>query len=414
MKLRITTIITILFFSNFVMAQWVQRAAFPGVSRAKAASFTIGNKIYVIGGISNSVVVLRDFWEYDITTNSWSQKANFPGEERYGAATFVLNGRGYIATGGNDFGFLDDLWEFNPLTDTWAQRNGLPAGSAQHENQRREAFAFTIGNKAYLGGGDGFVFGANQTWNYAFFDLWEYNPNTNNWIPKSSIPDAIGRNMSIGVAVNNKGYVGMGCNVDQNINRTSFWEYEPVADNWTAKSDFPNNFTTDASTFVLDTTLYLIGGVNLNPVALSNQFYKYEPFSDTWTQLPDFSGGAIAGAICGTNGITAFVGTGYNASVVTRSDLWEIASIQTGIDGNQIAIDNKAILYPNPMRDRVSIQSEEEIGSVKFYDVSGKLVLMEEENFENINVQNLNPGIYHLSLKYKNGIVVNKQIVKLN
>ena len=220
--------------------------------------------------------------------------------------------------------------------------------------------------------------------------------------------------MSIGVAVNNKGYVGMGCNVDQNINRTSFWEYEPVADNWTAKSDFPNNFTTDASTFVLDTTLYLIGGVNLNPVALSNQFYKYEPFSDTWTQLPDFSGGAIAGAICGTNGITAFVGTGYNASVVTRSDLWEIASIQTGIDGNQIAIDNKAILYPNPMRDRVSIQSEEEIGSVKFYDVSGKLVLMGEENFENINVQNLNPGIYHLSLKYKNGIVVNKQIVKLN
>ena len=106
MKLRITTIITILFFSNFVMAQWVQRAAFPGVSRAKAASFTIGNKIYVIGGISNSVVVLRDFWEYDKTTNSWSQKANFPGEERYGAATFVLNGRGYIATGGNDFGFM--------------------------------------------------------------------------------------------------------------------------------------------------------------------------------------------------------------------------------------------------------------------------------------------------------------------
>ncbi len=412
MKLKILALVSFLMFADIASAQWVQRASFPGTARAKAASFTIGNKIYVVGGITNSLVILRDFWEYDITANTWTQKSNFPGEERYGAATFVLNGRGYVTTGGNDFGFLDDLWEFNPVTDTWAQRNGLPAGTAQHENQRREAFAFTIGSKAYLGGGEGFVFGPNQTWNYAFFDLWEYNPVNNTWIHKSDVPDAIGRNMSIGVSVNNKAYIGMGCNVDQNINRTSFWEYEPISDIWTAKSDFPNNFTTDASTFVLDTTLYLIGGVNLNPVSLSDQFYKYEPSTDSWTQLPDFTGGGIAGAICGTNGVTAFVGTGYNTSVVTRNDLWEITTIQTAIDESYISFDEKTSFFPNPMTDRLSIKSEEDIISVELFDVTGKIILSEENTFENINVQNLNPGIYRLIVRFKNGRMVSKQAVK--
>src|SRR5688572_26563096 len=85
MKLILTIMTCMLLSVNTVMAQWLTKASFPGVSRAKATAFTIGSKIYVLGGVTNSSVILDDFWEYDITLNTWTQKPNFPGPERYGA-----------------------------------------------------------------------------------------------------------------------------------------------------------------------------------------------------------------------------------------------------------------------------------------------------------------------------------------
>lgn len=296
MKIKLPILFLLLSLSG--SAQWLQKANFPGTSKAKSTAFTIGNKIYVMGGVDNFSNILKDFWEYDIPSDSWTQKPNFPGPERYGATSFVLNNKGYIAIGGNDFGYLDDLWEYDPLTGNWNQKTGLPAGSPQHENQRTESWSFVVNNKAYLGGGEGFVFGPNGTSNIAFYDIWEYNPVTDTWMQKSDIPDFIGRDMSVAGSVNNKGYVGLGCNVQQNINRQSFWEYDPSTDTWTSKSNFPSIYTTDAGSFVLNSELYVVGGVRFNPVGLSGQFYKYEPVTDTWTALSNFNGGAIAGEFC--------------------------------------------------------------------------------------------------------------------
>ncbi len=71
-KLRI--LIGIFFLSAAASAQWVQKAGFTGGSKSKATAFTIGNKIYVLGGVNNAALVLNDFWEYDITANTWTQK----------------------------------------------------------------------------------------------------------------------------------------------------------------------------------------------------------------------------------------------------------------------------------------------------------------------------------------------------
>src|SRR5690349_9464443 len=126
MKPKMYTVICMLFLWTTGSAQWLQRANFPGIAKAKSTAFTIGNKIYVLGGVDNTSNILGDFWEYDITSNTWTQDPSFPGPERYGAASFVINNKGYIATGGNDFGYLDDLWEYNPQTGMWTQKTGLP------------------------------------------------------------------------------------------------------------------------------------------------------------------------------------------------------------------------------------------------------------------------------------------------
>ncbi len=227
-KLLNSCLFILLTFS--VSGQWQQKANMPGVSRARASAFTIGNKIYMACGMGWGGNEMKDFWEYDIPTNTWLQKPDFPGVARYAAVAFVIGNKGYIAAGGNINGSLNDLWEYDPAISTWLQKASLP-------NKREEAFSFAIGNKAYVGGGNGFMLGPNNT-TIAYSDLWEYNSTTNSWVQKASIPDLLGRNMSVGAAMNNKGYVGMGCDANQTMNRQSFWEYDPASNTWTAKANF--------------------------------------------------------------------------------------------------------------------------------------------------------------------------------
>lgn len=413
MKLKLLLFITAILLTTHVPAQWLQKANFPGIARAKSTSFMIGNKIYVLGGVANSGAILTDFWEYDITTNAWTVKPAFPGEERYGATAFILNGKGYISCGGNDNGYLWDLWMYDPAFGTWAQRAGLPNGQAQHENQRVEPYSFVANGKAYLGGGNGFVFMPNSTGNIAFYDLWEYDPLINQWSPKADVPDFMGRNMSITVSINNKGYVGLGCNVNQNANHTSFWEYDAANDSWTSKAAFPTNFATDAGAFVINSELYVVGGVNLTPVSLSNQFYKYDIATDTWSALPNFTGGAIAGEFVVSNGTTAYCGTGYNSSIVTRNDLWQYPATTSGVNENVGGAED-AYIYPNPASENLFISSVKKVESIEIYDAAGKCLLKEEGNSESINIKNFDNGIYNLRILLTGGRLINKRFVKEN
>ncbi len=411
MKIKLPALFLLLFFSVSAFGQWTTRANFPGVARAKATTFAIDDKIYVVGGITNSSLILNDFWEYSISTNTWTQKPNFPGPERYGAVGFVLGNTGYIATGGNDNGHLDDMWQFDPLTSQWTQRTGLPASQAQHENQRAESYSFVINNKAYIGGGNGWVFGANSTNNIAFTDLWEYNPGTNSWTTKANLPDQ-GKNMAIAQVINGKAYVGLGCNVDQTVNHKSLWEYDPTTNTWSAKADFPTNFTTDAASFVLNSTMYVVGGVNLNPVGLSNQFYKYDATLDSWTLLPVFNGNAIAGEWSATAGSSAFVGGGYTGSIVTRNDVWEYAAATTAINENTFSEKDGVVIYPNPASDFLQILSAKNIISVEGFDVSGKKVFSYNSNYQNLEINNLTPGIYSIRYTFSDGKSGSNRFIK--
>jgi hypothetical protein len=58
------------------------------------------------------------------------------------------------------------------------------------------------------------------------------------------------------------------------------------------------------------------------------------------------------------------------------------------------------IVYPNPVNDILTINSEKEIGEIKIYDVVGKLVyqeLIKNSNAE-IDVREFEPGIYFVEI----------------
>jgi N-acetylneuraminic acid mutarotase len=227
---------------------------------------------------------------------------------------------------------------------------------------------------------------------------------------KSGEPDFIGRNLSIAVAINGKGYIGLGCDVAQTTNRMGFWEYDPSNDTWTQKTDFPSSFSADCGAFEYGNDLYVTGGVRLNPIGLSNQVYKYDVVNDTWSALPAFNGGAIAGHVTGSTGARAFVAGGYNSQIVTRNDVWEFSANTTGVVS--VNHKNENIVFPNPASDFFTITSESRIESVQAFDVNGRLVINCHSGFEKISLENLNSGIYQLRIKYSDGSVGENRIVK--
>jgi len=47
------------------------------------------------------------------------------------------------------------------------------------------------------------------------------------------------------------------------------------------------------------------------------------------------------------------------------------------------------------------------------FDITGSLVMREENISKNINIGNLNAGVYHIKLTYKDGSLVNSRFIKI-
>ncbi|WP_196896045.1 T9SS type A sorting domain-containing protein [Aureivirga marina] len=74
---------------------------------------------------------------------------------------------------------------------------------------------------------------------------------------------------------------------------------------------------------------------------------------------------------------------------------------------------NSFIIYPNPTSDFISLQNIGKISSLEIFDISGKLVLEQNQNFtEKINVSSLEKEIYFINIKSKNKTLQQKLIIE--
>lgn len=72
-------------------------------------------------------------------------------------------------------------------------------------------------------------------------------------------------------------------------------------------------------------------------------------------------------------------------------------------------------VYPNPVKDQLTISGAENITSVQVYDYTGRLVMSQENNAGSImtmSVSELNAGVYMIQLQDANGQMAVKRIVK--
>ena len=246
--------------------------------------------------------------------DTWTKRADFPGVARGYAAGFCIGNRGYIGGGDTTNNFnsglpiKNDFWEYNPDSNKWTQKASIPG------NPRFGAVSFSIGNKGFIGGGD------------AGNDFWEYNPANNKWSRKANIP-GISRLYSVAFSIGGKAYAGMGFGWGTTKVLNDFWEYDTLSNHWTKKANFGGVPKCYAVSFAIgnkgfvgtgeDSTTFLSGSSPYH-----NDFWEYDTTKDKWTQKANIGYHGRSRGIGFSMANQGYIGFGYIDSTGIVNDMW--------------------------------------------------------------------------------------------
>ena len=354
---------------NPVTQSWSQKADFGSSGRYRASAFVIDSLAYVgLGSSDNSPGYRYDLWKYNSTTNTWQQLNSLPNSNlgRYSAGAFSVNGKGYISCGFTSAGPVSDTWEYNPVTDSWLQKASMPGAV------RGACASFQSNTYGYIAGGEN-----AGPMNY-YNDCWQFDPSANTWLQRSNMPFTVSHPASF--SLNNQGYVscgyaagGMsdillsynpatntwttkhktgshgrirsrlvafdnklfltgGTQGDRSYNtvtaaffRRDSWWFNPADTTWTQGDSLPVPLTSSGS-FVIDSCIYIVGGLNPSQVAV-NDNWQYNPYTQAWTQKASFPHAtARTGAISMTISNRGYYGMGASSTVSAAAfpdDWWE-------------------------------------------------------------------------------------------
>lgn len=229
----------------------------------------------------------------------WSSKTPMPTPRtEFGVAT--VNNKIY-AIGGYSGSVLRTVEEYDPSTDTWTLKADMPT-------PRRQLIVVAVNNKIYAIGGVDFTSNLNSL-DYSYTTE-EYDPFTNTWASKASMPtggtvNGVLSNRFIGGAVaNGKIYVAA-----HNNNGfgplTHTLEYDPSSNIWTSKTQPPFSYTR-----------YAVASHSNKVYALSDigELAEYDPIKDSWIIRPPASTGRFRTGFTSAGGKLYSTGGGQGSS----------------------------------------------------------------------------------------------------
>ncbi|MBL0128564.1 MAG: T9SS type A sorting domain-containing protein [Flavobacteriales bacterium] len=299
---------------------WTQKTNFGGTARSAAAAFSIGTKGYICSGNDGFIIdhPLKDLWQFDQETGSWSQKADLDGQARMWAVGFAIGNKGYISTGcdeGVTNHALSDLWEYDPATNAWTEKTSMPG------EPRQKATAFAIGSNAYITMGVSTVTGGDMG------DLLVYHQATDTWTFLNPCPGGA-RRYAVGFSIGNKGYIGAGSSfsgvletdLDHTTSFADFWEFDPATEQWTPRADVGAIFEKGVAFSIGDKGYVGTGGYGF---LAHDDFKEYDPVADTWTPKQVYGGGPRGAAVGFAIGAKGYIGTGYDEFGSRSNSFWE-------------------------------------------------------------------------------------------
>lgn len=253
---------------NLTQQQWSQIASHPS-NTAGSLSFNLNGKGYVVSNYLKLYPGFQgtsDFWEYDPGANAWTQRKSYPGQISMFGTAFAINDKGYVLVGASH-NWTDEkaeLWEYDPVIDEWKEMAERPGGPA-----RSFSTAFTSGGKGYI------VCGSSHIGHW-YNEVWAYDPANNSWTQRSNFPGNA-RIGAFGFSIGNKAYVGGGMTDTPALSHMTkqFWEYNPINDEWLQLEDFPGECSYMAFAVSDGKYGYVLGGAN--GTIHTPQFWRFNP-----------------------------------------------------------------------------------------------------------------------------------------
>lgn len=266
-----------------VKAQWVTLAS-DEEERVEAHSAVFDNKIYLFGGFQTDEALGENQSQetdqtgfYDPVSNTWTKVAPLPLPITH-VGTAIVGRKLWMAGGFAVLGFnqaVSLVYIYDVDANTWTQGPSLPA-------PRSAGTLVRLGRKLhYISGlenrNDGVV-------DHFVLDLDEPGgPQT--WNTLAPIPES--SNHLSGIAVGGKIYaIGGQVNHDIDPFDVDFtYEYDPVTNDWTEKASMPiPRSHMEPGTFVVDGKIILVGGKD-GTLTCSDRVSSYDPQTDSWSDL---------------------------------------------------------------------------------------------------------------------------------
>jgi N-acetylneuraminic acid mutarotase len=152
---------------------WTMLDDFPGGSRWRAFGWIIGQKLYVGGGARFPSQASRDFYVYDLVSNTWNENARAvcPTRKSNAGFFFTINGKGYYGEGSNGLddnaeGFGKRLFVYDPMSDNWEEEVEFIGP------ERILGFSEVVDGKAIIG------LGRNYVAETDYKDIYSFTPGT--------------------------------------------------------------------------------------------------------------------------------------------------------------------------------------------------------------------------------------------
>jgi N-acetylneuraminic acid mutarotase len=391
---------TFFLLSNFLVGQtWSQLPDFPSTERDDGVAVYVNGKAYVGTGLLSGFTLGKDFYAYDLVTNTWTPIAAMPNglDRQYACAFSYLNSFYVFSGAGYSNAVFTDLHRYDIATNTWTVLAGKPG------NGLIGASCLEYGDKIIIVGGK-FQSGVVSD------EVWEYTISTNTWLQKNNFP--FGGRWRAGASVlNGVGYLLFGRDNNESF-RKEMYRYDHASDVWTKVMDFPQpKGRAYAALRTTTAKLAMFGGYDtLN--TYYNDVWYYNDISASWTQGPNLPAAGRKGGMSFANGDKLYYTCGITVSDTRLKDTWVI-DVPVGLKENYTAID--FLVYPNPCSDKLLISAtiENLNYSFKITDIASKLILSVQTDHSNsIDMSALEKGIYFLQVMDGNRLVATKKIIK--
>ncbi len=313
LTLVVMAIVGLVMMSTPVQAQmtgkWVKLAPFPEPSEELVGMAT-GGKFYVFGGLGPGWIPQGLVYEYNPSADMWTKKKPMALPAHH-VAFAELNGKFYAfggfvppESGPPAWAPINQAWEYDPTNDSWKALAPMPS-------KRGSAVAATVNGKIYVIGGAALHPASRETALYparphrSVDTVEEYDPQTNRWSVRSSMPTA--RNHAAIGAVNNKIYVIGGrlgsAFIFTASNTNVVEEYDPATDQWgLVRARMPTE-RSGGAWGVYNGRILVAGGEHQDGhlMAAFRALEAYDPSTNSWSELPmmPMPRHGLAGAVVG-------------------------------------------------------------------------------------------------------------------